>query len=188
MAVVLGGLALAFALADYFCVDLFNGIFIPVTAPFHYAHIISWLHRQNYPTDSDVLMYFPKTIPDHALNTRMFLQQLPGDMDFELRCTLPADEVMALVKRVAPVALASGHSGDEMWAATSSHPELMNPEVFDLADGPGRQNALPPGWMIYITNVGNSKLEPKFEEFYESGIAVNAATNDVIYWLRAHAQ
>jgi hypothetical protein len=179
---------LTVGLVDYFCVDLFGGIFIPVTAQFHYPQILSWLRRQDYPADSDVLEFFPAVIPDHATNRRMFFQQLPGDLDFELRCTLPADEVMALVRRVTPVALATGHSGDEILTVTASHPELMNPQVFDLADGPGRQNVLPDTWVISITNVGHSKVHQGFEEFYESGIAVNPQTNDVIYWLKEHAQ
>jgi len=190
IAVVFGGLALSLGLVDYFCVDLFGGTFVPVTGTWHYRQVLAWMRRTDYPTDSDVLEFFPKTLPDHATNTRMILHQLPGDMDFELRCTLPADEVAALIARVTPVAIVSGHAGDEMTGATTSAIAMRNnvsdPTYFSLADGPGMQNQLPPEYMVYVTHVGNSK-DGAVKLIYESGIAVNPATNVVIYWLTSHA-
>jgi hypothetical protein len=181
--VLLVGAALTAGAVDYFWIDIFGGVF-PITSTWRYRQTLAWLHGSQYPTNSDVLEFFPKTIPANASNTEMELWTPAGDLSFQLHYTLPATDLAALMARVAPTAMVTAHGGDQLMSVLSTHNEFMDTQFF--VGGIRTISDIPTTSTIYITNVGYSKIAPGMECMYQSGIVIDPVTNSVIYWLEGH--
>src|SRR5208282_2409834 len=109
--IALGMLLVAGAIVYYFWVFLVGGFPFPVTSVWRYKQVLAFVRHSAYlyPQTVDVLRFFPPSIPSEASNVRVFMNTPPGDMQFELRCTLSGAEMTQLLDRAVPVAIATGH-------------------------------------------------------------------------------
>ena len=169
----------------YFWPYLFGGI-IPLTGTWRYRQLLSRIRGADYPVDRDVLAIFPQFIPEQARNRRLYFDTPPGDMDLQLRCTLPALDVAALVKRVvAPSALAKAKGQEQTNIWDQQRIPLPAP-MLGICE-PEWERKLPDSYTMYVTHVGGSPSRDGAVWLYQSGIAVNPQTDDVIYWVESHA-
>jgi hypothetical protein len=174
--ITIGVLAVIAGTIDYFWIDLFGG-FWPITNVYRYRSVLKAVHQDTaaYPPGANALAYFPKSILAEASGVRLFYWTPPGDIDFELRCTLPQAEVAAFICRVAPLAHTTFRGSEEMF----SH------QMFYIGDTPGGWK-LPETYTIYVTATGQCPIEGIGYRDFESGVAIDSQHNDVIYWLDSH--
>ena len=123
---------------------------------------------RDVPADAggSLMAAFPVGIPAAATNVRFHHQTPPGDVDLQLRCTLPPAAVAALVARVAPVAVTTAR-GREQASGYYRGPE--DEHDFYVGDGPNW--FLPESYTVYTTAVGHQD-ENGSRWDYEAGVAV----------------
>jgi len=133
--------------------------------------------------DTDVLAYFPPSIPAGASNIQFCYQTPPGDIDFQLRCTLLPSDVAALIAKVTPLAKSISHGSEDMYGPQVPDSQKYMAGLFLKADG--TESELPKEFTIYVMGSGHGKDNGSWTFVY--GVAVNPQQNDVVYWLHGAA-
>jgi hypothetical protein len=184
-AVVLGVLGIV-ATPVIYVLLAFQDLVGPHTNLDRYAHDIKWFHDKRSQIGVDVVGYFPPTIPQEASNSRYFYQTPPGDITMQLQCVLPAEEVAALIARVAPVAKLKAWGSKEL-ADKELEGESVTPNFRNAENT--RYEKLPASYTIYVIGNGHEHGtdKDKFGWKYQYGIAVDREQREVIYWLTGWA-
>jgi hypothetical protein len=107
----------------------------------------------------------------------------PGDIDFQLHCTLLPSDVAALIAKVMPLAKSISHGSEEMYGPQVPDSEKYIAGLFLKADG--TEGELPKEFTIDVMGSGHGKNNGSWDFVY--GVAVNPQKNDVVYWLHGAA-
>lgn len=158
-----------------------EGFPIPATNPNRYRPISSRYRNDKIdgPGNVSLLAGFPDDIPAHAINVEFLYTTPPGDIDLELRCTLPPNEVAAIASTAARTAKVTFNGPD--WVDFSKQMEI--PPVFSLGHGP-TISELPSSFKVYVFGVGHIRDSSGTGWWIEqSGVAVDTTHNVVLWWI-----
>ncbi len=164
----------------------FDGVFWQITWPQRYASIASGYRRiaADRPANTNLLAVFPTVLPPAAQNTRFSYWTPPGDVSLQLRCTLPAADVAAIVSRCAPAALSTARGSTQ---ESGYYHGPTDYHQFFVGDGPGGW-FLPETYVVYTMALGHEVVDGTTQYTYEVGVAINDTQNDVIYWMQGIAE
>jgi len=158
---------------------LFYILIGPVTSPSRYTSELKSLHEDySHWVNTDVLAYFPPSIPTGASDIQFCYQTPPGDIDFQLRCTIQPSDVAALIAKLAPIAKSISHGSEDMYGPQVPENQQYMAGLFLKADG--TEGELPKQFIIYVMGTGHGKNNGSWDFVY--GVAVDPQKNDVLYW------
>ena len=180
--VAFGALALVAAVVY----DTLDGTFWPITWPIRYA-ALSERYRHiaaDRPTNVTLMDVFPIVVPTTARNVRFNYWTPPGDVSLQLRYTLPAADVAAVVARWSPVAVATARGGEQ---ASGHYNGPIDDNQYFVGDQPGGFK-LPESYVVYTTADAHTPIDGTTQYSYTAGVAVDEQKNDVIYWLQGSAE
>jgi hypothetical protein len=145
-------------------------VMLGLTSPVFYAASVHDYMDVLGSVPSDL---FPRSIPPDATDVQFLGNQLPGDSNLVLRCYLPPAAVARLAVRAAASAteVDSGDKLNDMGLVCLS----IDRPFFEI-------ERITLAFKVYV--LGSSTKAPWT---YLYGVAIDSHTNQVIYWLAAHA-
>jgi hypothetical protein len=172
--VLLTVVALAFAVVMNVVVDFATSFIVEVDS---YPQIVSEFH------DPSLVAHFPPQIPDEALNRRLFASSgaLRRAKVVQLRYTLPAEQIAALLEQFQAEAVYAFQGGD-----ASGHSALSDgvPTTY-FYTGDGESYAFPDSYTILVLDAQARTItgDGFWKHGYSYGVAISLEESVIVYWL-----